>query len=103
MHGQGAYDRLILGGILADADLLALLGRAARVHDEAPASHRLAIIACRPLPARHVEGARSTCGGAVGMMPRSERAASTMARSFARATSALFIGRLEKALEPPVA
>ena len=32
---------LIFGVILADVDLLALLGRAARVHDEAFAFHRI--------------------------------------------------------------
>ena len=36
-------DGLILGAVLADVDLLALLGRPAGVHDEAPA-HRAPII-----------------------------------------------------------
>src|SRR5712691_13410888 len=40
MHVQGAHDGLIRGVILADVDLLALLGRAARVHEEALAFHR---------------------------------------------------------------
>ena len=42
VHGQGAHDRLVLGVVLADVDLLALLGRAARVHDEALA-HRFSL------------------------------------------------------------
>src|SRR6266571_3326908 len=41
MHVQGAHDGLIFGVILAGVDLLALLGRAARVHDEAFAFHRM--------------------------------------------------------------
>ena len=34
MHGDGADDGLVHGAVLADIDLLALLGRAAGIHDE---------------------------------------------------------------------
>src|SRR5262249_54321625 len=34
MHGQGADDGLVLGIVLADVDLLTLLGRATSVHEE---------------------------------------------------------------------
>jgi hypothetical protein len=40
MHGQSADQGLILGVVFPDIDLLALLGRAASVHDETPTSHR---------------------------------------------------------------
>src|SRR5262245_51935862 len=39
MHGHRAHDRTVLGVVLPDVDLLALLGGATRVHEEALARH----------------------------------------------------------------
>ena len=40
VHDQRGYQGQVLGAVLRDVDLLALLGRASRVHDETLARHR---------------------------------------------------------------
>src|SRR6516164_7122491 len=39
MHRDGIHDRLVLGVVFADVDLLALLAGAGRIHDEALIRH----------------------------------------------------------------
>src|SRR5207245_390625 len=67
MHVQGAHDGLIRRVILADVDLLPLLGRAARVHDEAFGFHRMLLLAphqprgqCSTARVRSVKAAATT-------------------------------------------
>ena len=40
VHGDGVDDGLVFGVVLADVDLLALLGGAARIHQETLTGHR---------------------------------------------------------------
>ena len=44
VHDQGVHDGLVLGVVLADVDLLALLAGPAGIHQETPARHAVGLV-----------------------------------------------------------